>query len=418
MAGQTISQKILARNSGKSVVKPDEIVMARIDLAMSHDNALLVSKRFRETGYERVWDADKIVVPFDHRSPAPTIEVADGHRKVRQFLQEQSIKKFYDVGFGICHQVLPEQGHVKPGMLIVGTDSHTTTYGAFGAFSTGIGATEMAGVWATGKLWFKVPHTIKMDLTGRLQSRVVTKDLILSIIGERGLEGCDWRTIEFTGGLIPTLTADSRMTVANLSMEMGAKNAFLPIDEAATRWLSEHAEGPFEPVLADEDAVYQEEVHYDVRDLEPQLACPHSVDNVHPVSSVAGKKVDQVFIGTCTNGRLEDLEQAAEILRGEQIHRDTRVLIIPASRQVFLEAVKSGVIADLTAAGATVESPGCGPCLGAHQGVLGAKEVCVSTTNRNFRGRMGHIESEVYLGSPATAAASALYGVITDPREA
>jgi len=418
VAGQTISQKILARNSGQSTVRAGEIVQARIDLAMSHDNALLVSKRFKEIGAPRVWDPERIVVPFDHRSPAPTIEVADGHRQVRLFLKDQGVRNFYDVGFGICHQVLPEQGHVKPGMLIVGTDSHTTTYGAFGAFATGIGATEMAGVWATGRLWFRVPETIRMTLTGRLKPRVVTKDLILHIIGSRGLEGCDYQTVEFGGDLIPTLSADSRMTVANLSMEMGAKNAFLPVDAAARAWLERHADGPFEPVVPDEDASYSQALEYNVNDLEPQLACPHSVDNVHPVHEVAGKKVDQVFIGTCTNGRLEDLEQAADILRGETIHREVRALIVPASRQVFLEALQAGVVQTLTEAGCTVESPGCGPCLGAHQGVLGPKEVAVSTTNRNFRGRMGHVESEVYLGSPATAAASALYGVITDPREA
>lgn len=385
---------------------------------MSHDNALLVSRRFREIGVGRVWDADRIVVPFDHRSPAPSIEVADGHRQVRLFLKEQGISNFYDVGFGICHQVLPEQGHVKPGMLIVGTDSHTTTYGAFGAFATGIGATEMAGVWATGKLWFRVPETIRMELRGALGRHVYTKDLILSIIGRRGLEGCDYRSVEFTGSLIPRLTADSRMTIANLSMEMGAKNAFLPVDGAALDWLGAHAEPPFDPVVADEDAAYVEDLHFDVHDLEPQVACPHSVDNVHPVREVAGRRIDQVFIGTCTNGRLEDLRQAAEILEGERVHRDVRCLIVPASRQVFLDSMKDGLVQTLTEAGCTVESPGCGPCLGAHQGVLGPKEVAVSTTNRNFRGRMGHVESEVYLASPATAAASALYGVLTDPREA
>lgn len=416
MPGATIVQKILARASGQPNARPGQIVEANVDLAMSHDNALLVSRRFREIGLPRVWDSSKIVVPLDHRTPAPTIEVADGHRQVRHFLKEQGVTNFYDAGFGICHQVLPEEGHVKPGMLIVGTDSHTTTYGALGAFATGIGATEMAGVWATGKIWLKVPETIRMALRGRLSSRVYTKDLILHIIGTRGLEGCDWRSIEFTGDLLSTLTADSRFTVANLSMEMGAKNAFLPVDESALAWLDAHAQGPFQPVLADEDAAYEQDVAFDVRNLEPQVACPHSVDNVHPVSEVKGKKVDQVFIGTCTNGRLEDFRQAADILAGERVARDVRVLLVPASRKVFLEAMKDGVIQTLTEAGCTVESPGCGPCLGAHQGVLGPNEVAFSTTNRNFRGRMGHIDSEVYLGSPATAAATALYGEITDPR--
>lgn len=383
---------------------------------MSHDNALLVSRRFREIGVPRIWDPEKVVIPFDHRTPAPTIEVADGHARVRQFIREAGIRHFYDVGVGICHQVLPEKGHIRPGMLVVGTDSHTTTYGAFGAFATGIGATEMASVWATGKLWFRVPETFKYTIEGPLPRHTYAKDLILHLVGKQGLAGCDYRAVEFCGSAIDALSADSRMTVANLSMEMGAKVGLLPVDERALDYLARHATGPFEPVVADPDGRYEKEFFVDARSLEPQVACPHSVDNVRPITEVEGVPIDQVFIGTCTNGRFEDFQAAADVLRGERIHARTRVLMIPASRDVFLECLREGIVEDLTEAGVTVESPGCGPCLGAHQGVLGAGERCFSTTNRNFRGRMGHVESEVYLGSPAAAAATALYGEITDPR--
>lgn len=395
---------------------PGEIVEAGIDLAMSHDNALLVSKKFKEIGVPKIWDASKVVIPFDHRTPAPTIEVATGHAQVRQFIKQIGIQHFYDVGVGICHQVLPEKGHIKPGMLVVGTDSHTTTYGAFGAFATGIGATEMAGVWATGKLWFRVPETFKFNITGPLPRQTYAKDLILHVIGEQTLDGCDYRAVEFYGSAIDKLTADSRMTIANLSMEMGAKVGLLPVDDHAIQYLTQHAKGPFEPIVADDDARYEKEFHLDARNLEPQVACPHSVDNVKPITEVEGVPIDQIFIGTCTNGRYEDFKAAADILKGEKIHQRTRMLMIPASRDVFLECLKEGIVQTLTEAGCTVESPGCGPCLGAHQGVLAAGEKCFSTTNRNFRGRMGHVDSEVYLGSPAAAAATALYGEITDPR--
>lgn len=418
MSGATLTEQILAAHSGHERVRPGEIVHADVDLALSHDNSLLVSRQFKQIGIPRVWDPKKMVVTFDHRGPAATIEVADGHREVREFLREQGVSNFYDVGYGICHQVLPEEGFVRPGMTLVGTDSHTTTHGAFGAFSLGIGATEMAGVWATGKLWFRVPETIRMELSGRLQRRVYTKDLILNLIGQNGLDGCDYRTVEFAGSLFDSLTVDSRMTMANLAMEMGAKNAFCPVDEAVLSWLERTTPGPLEPIAADPDAHYERQISLDVSALEPQVACPHAVDNVKPVSAVQGTAVDQVFIGTCTNGRLEDFQQAADILRGEQIAANVRVMAVPASRKVFLQALQDGTVQTLTEAGVSFQSAGCGPCLGAHQGLLAKKEVCFSTTNRNFQGRMGHRESQVYLGSPATAAATALYGVITDPREA
>ena len=418
MPGATLSEQILARASGQARVRPGQVVDAAVDLALSHDNTLLVSRQFRQISLPRVWDPDRCVVTFDHRGPAATIEVADGHREVREFLRAQGITRFYDVGHGICHQVLPEEGLVRPGMVLIGTDSHTTTHGAFGAFALGIGATEMAGVWATGRLWFRVPETVRLELTGRLQPRVYTKDLILHLIGQNGLDGFDYRTVEFAGSLFDSLTVDSRMTVANLAMEMGAKNAFCPVDEAVLSWLERSQPGPLEPVAPDPDAAYERREHVDVSGLEPQVACPNAVDNVHPVSAVRGTKVDQVFIGTCTNGRLEDFQQAAEILRGEQVAASVRVMAVPASRKVFLQALQDGTVQALTEAGVSFQTAGCGPCLGAHQGLLGKGEVCFSTTNRNFQGRMGHRESKVYLGSPATAAATALYGEITDPRDA
>ncbi|MHB1261001.1 MAG: 3-isopropylmalate dehydratase large subunit [Thermoplasmatota archaeon] len=417
MPGATLSEQILARNSGQARVRPGQVVDAAVDLALSHDNSLLVSRQFRQIGLPRVWDPAKCVVTFDHRGPAATIEVADGHREVREFLKAQGITKFYDVGYGICHQVLPEEGLVRPGMVLVGTDSHTTTHGAFGAFSLGIGATEMAGVWATGRLWFRVPETVRIEMTGRLQRRVYTKDLILRLIGDHGLDGFDYRTVEFTGSLFDSLTVDSRMTIANLAMEMGAKNAFCPVDEAVLSWLKRTTPGPLDPIAPDPDAAYERRLAVDVSGLEPQVACPNAVDNVKPVHEVAGTRVDQVFIGTCTNGRLEDFQQAAEVLRGERIAPGIRVMAVPASQKVFLQALKDGTVQALTEAGVSFQTAGCGPCLGAHQGLLGKGEVCFSTTNRNFQGRMGHRDSQVYLGSPATAAATALYGVITDPRD-
>jgi homoaconitate hydratase family protein len=418
MPGATLSEQILARNSGQARVRPGQVVDCAVDLALSHDNTLLVSRQFRQIGLPRVWDPDRCVVTFDHRGPAATIEVADGHREVREFLQAQGITRFYDVGYGICHQVLPEEGLVRPGMVLVGTDSHTTTHGAFGAFALGIGATEMAGVWATGRLWFRVPETVRVELTGHLQRRVYTKDLILDLIGRSGLDGFDYHTVEFTGSLFDGLTVDSRMTIANLAMEMGAKNAFCPTDEALLSWLERTTTGPLEPIAPDPDAVYERQEAIDVSALEPQVACPNSVDNVRPVREVQGTRVDQVFIGTCTNGRLEDLQQAAEVLRGEKVAPHVRAMAVPASRKVFLQALQDGTVQALTEAGVSFQTAGCGPCLGAHQGLLGKGEVCFSTTNRNFQGRMGHRESQVYLGSPATAAATALYGVITDPRDA
>ena len=414
--GMTISEKILARASGKERVEAGEIVEANVDLAMSHDNAALVSKIFKEIGVDKVWDPDKIVIILDHRAPANIIKAAEAHKSIREFIKERGIKNFYDVGEGICHQVVPEKGYVKPGMLIVGTDSHTTTYGAFGAFSTGIGATEMACVWATGKLWLKVPETIKMVINGKLQEMVTAKDVILHIIGEIGSDGANYKAIEFYGETVKNFSISSRMTISNQAMEAGAKAAIVPPDEKTINYLRDRVRGEIEPVYSDGDANYESEMEFDVSDLEPQVACPHTVDNVKPVSEVEGIEIDQAVLGSCTNGRLEDLEIAAKILKGKRIAPGVRMIVIPASREIYLEALKRGYIEIFLRAGATIINPGCGPCLGAHQGVLASGERAISSTNRNFRGRMGSPDSEVYLASPATVAASAIEGKIVDPR--
>ena len=415
--GSTISEKILARASGNKKVEAGEIVDASVDLAMSHDNAALVSKVFKEIGVEKVWDPDKIVIILDHRAPANIIKAAEAHKSIREFVKSQDIKNFYDIGEGICHQVVPEKGFVKPGMLIVGTDSHTTTYGAFGAFSTGIGATEMACVWATGKLWLKVPETIKMIIEGKLQDMVMAKDVILYIIGKIGSDGANYKAIEFYGETVRNFSVASRMTISNQAMEAGAKAAIVPPDEKTLDYLKSRVKGDVEPISADKDANYEDVLEFDVSDLEPQVACPHAVDNVKPVSEVAGIEIDQAVLGSCTNGRLEDLEIAAMILEGKRIASNVRMIVVPASREVYLEALKRGYIEIFLKAGATIINPGCGPCLGAHQGVLASGERAITSTNRNFRGRMGSPDSEVYLASPATVAVSAIKGEIADPRE-
>ncbi len=383
---------------------------------MSHENAALVKRRFEELGVARVWDPGKIVLIFDHRVPAESVKTAQGHKEVREFVKAQGIRHFYDMKAGICHQVLPEKGHVRPGELIVGTDSHTTTHGAFGAFATGIGATEMAAVWATGELWLRVPETIRISINGEFPEWVSAKDLILHIIGRLGAAGADYKAVEFYGETVEKMSIASRMVLANLAMEMGAKAALIPPDEKTLEYVKSRTDKPFTPVYADPDAEYAQEFEFDVSELEPQVAKPHQVDNVVPVSAVTGVKIDQALLGSCTNGRLEDLEVAARILNGRKVHPDVRMLVIPASWEVYLEALRKGLLETFIEAGALVLNPGCGPCLGAHQGLLAPGERCIASTNRNFQGRMGSPEAEIYLASPATVAASAVSGEITDPR--
>lgn len=411
----TIAEKILAKASGKKAVLPNEIVMAKVDVAMSHENADVVLRSFYDIGIKKVWDNEKIVILFDHRIPAESEKSATTHKRLRAFVKEQNIKYFYDMKEGICHQILSEFGHCRPGEVLVGTDSHTTTHGAFGTFATGIGATEMAGVWATGELWLKVPESIKITVSGTFKNYVSAKDLILHIIGELGSDGANYNAVEFHGETIRNMSIASRMVLSNLSMEMGAKVAFVVPDEKTIFYVRKNCDKKVETILPDEDAKYIKEINIDITNLESQVACPHSVDNVKSLKEIAGTKIHQALIGSCTNGRLEDLAIAAKILEGKNIHPEIRLLVIPASRRIYLEAIKNGFIEIFVKAGGLVLNPGCGPCLGAHQGLLAPEEVCVATTNRNFKGRMGSPESFVYLASPATVAASAIRGEISEP---
>jgi len=414
--GKTIAEKILAKKAGRKDVQPGEIVTCRVDLAMSHENARLVMRHFDKIGVDRVWDPDRIVIIFDHRVPAESEITAIGQKEIREFVKSQGIKHFYDINVGICHQVLAEKGFSRPGILLVGTDSHTTTAGAFGAFATGVGATDMAAVWATGELWLRVPETIKIVINGELPTGVYAKDVILHIIGKLGADGADYKAVEFYGETITRMSVASRMVMSNLSMEMGAKAAIIPPDDKTLEYVQSRTSWDYEPIYADDDAQYVETYEFDVANLSPQVACPHSVDNVKPIEEVEGIKVDQAVIGSCTNGRLEDLIEAAKILSTRHVHKDVRLIVIPASWEVYRQALKQGVIETFINAGAVIINPGCGPCLGAHQGVLAPGEVAIASTNRNFQGRMGSPDSFVYLASPATVAASAVEGKITDPR--
>ncbi len=426
--GMTVVEKILARASGKSAVHAGDVVEPRVDLAMSHENAALVINQFvdvfRGTGLEaKVWDPSRIAIIFDHRVPAESSKTATNQKKVREFVAAQGIARFHDIRGdrgGICHQVLPEYGYVRPGYVVVGTDSHTTTHGALGAFSVGIGATEMASVWALGTaVNIEVPATIKVIVRGIFPPMVGPKDLILHLIGTLSAQGANYRVIEFHGDAIGRMSTSGRLVICNMAVEAGATSGIVPSDKETLRYLRNEAgvKDPIDLVLPDLDARYERVIEIDASTLVPQIACPHTVDNVRPIGDVAGTAVQQIVIGSCTNGRLDDLETAALILKGKSVAPGTRMLIFPASGRIYAQALEKGYIADLVKAGAVVMNPGCGPCLGVHQGALGDGETALSTTNRNFKGRMGNPSAQVYLCSPAVAAASALTGVITDPRK-
>lgn len=415
--GMTFAQKILSQKAGLDYIEAGQIVEITPDFCMSHDNTAAISKTFASIGVDRVKDPDRFVIVLDHTVPASTEKYALGHKEIREFVAAQGIKNFYDGGVGICHQVLPEKGFALPGTLILGSDSHTTTYGAFGAFSAGIGRSEMAVLYATSKIWLKTPETFKIVIDGRLREPVTSKDLMLKIIGDIGADGALYRSIEFSGEAISQMSQASRMVLSNMAIECGAKNGYIAPDEKTFRFLEGRAVRDYYPLYPDSDAQYEKKLELDATQLGPQVAKPHTVDNVSPVEEVAGTKVNQVLLGTCTNGRLEDLRLAARILYGKKIAKGVRMLVLPASQEVLLDALSEGLIGTFVRAGAIMLNPGCGPCLGAHQGVLAPGEVCLSTANRNFKGRMGSSEAEIYLASPATVAASALTGVITDPRE-
>ena len=425
--GMTLVEKILANATGQTSVKKGDVVEPKVDLAMSHENGALVLNQFLEiyqgTGMEaRVWDPSKIAIIFDHRVPAESSKTATNQKKVREFVGKQGISKFHDIRGdegGICHQILPENGYVLPGYVVVGTDSHTTSHGALGAFAFGIGATEMASVWTLGcMLNVEVPGTIKVVVNGEFPEYVLPKDLILTLIGKLTAEGANFKVIEFHGSAIENMSTSGRLTICNMSVEAGATSGIVPPDDETLRYLRDVAGlqeqiKTFEP---DPEATYDQVIEIDVSKLDPQIACPHTVDNVKPVQEVTGRKIEQIVIGSCTNGRLDDIEIAARILEGKKIARGVRMLIFPASGRIFREAIAKGYISTLMEAGAVVANSGCGPCLGVHQGALADNETALSTTNRNFKGRMGNPNAEVYLCSPAVAAASALAGVITDPR--
>jgi len=426
--GMTVVEKILARASGRGAVAPGDVVEPAVDLAMSHENAALVVNQFLEvfqgTGLEpRLWDPSRIAIIFDHRVPAESPKTATNQKKVRAFVAANGITKFHDIRGdrgGICHQVLPENGYVRPGQVVVGTDSHTTSHGALGAFAFGIGATEMASVWALGHaVNVEVPATIRVNVSGALGPQVFAKDLILFLVGMLGAAGASFRVLEFHGAAIQRMPTSGRLTLCNMAVEAGATAGIVPADAETLRYLREEAgvADAVAPVRPDPDAAYERTVEVDASALEPQIACPHTVDNVRPVSKVAGTRIDQIVIGSCTNGRLDDLAVAASILKGKKVAPHTRMLVFPASGRIYQQALAAGYVADLMQAGAVVMNAGCGPCLGVHEGALGDGEVALSTTNRNFKGRMGNPASEVYLCSPAVAAASAVGGVITDPRE-
>ncbi len=411
-----ITEKILSRASGKQEVHPGEIIEADVDLAMSHDGTSPPTiKNFNKIA-DRVWDPQKIVIVFDHNVPANNIGSAEFQKVTRKFAREQGIKNIYSHGEGICHQVLPEKGYIKPGNVIVGADSHTCTYGAFGAFATGMGATDVAMVYATGKTWFMVPEALKINVNGNLEKYVTAKDIILNIAGEIGSAGATYKTLELHGETIDLMDVSGRMTICNMAIELGAKNGIMEPNKNTLEYLKNRNVTDFKVVQSDKDTNYEKEYYFDVNSMEPQISCPHDVDNVVDISQIEGKHIDQAFIGSCTNGRFEDLRISAEVLKGKRVHEDVRMIIVPASAEIFSDAMKEGIIDTFIDAGAIVCNPGCGPCLGAHMGVLGTDEICISTTNRNFLGRMGDAESFLYLANPAVAAYSAIKGEIANPQ--
>lgn len=419
--GKTFAEKVLALKAGKTDVFPQEIVTVEPDLVLSHDNSAAISGHFKKIGVDRVWNRDRVAIVLDHCVPAADSKHAANHQTIRAFVREQNISKFRDIARGVCHQVVLEEGWILPGQLAVGSDSHTTTYGAVGAFSVGIGRTEAAATWAIGEIWLKVPESIKFRLTGAFADGVTVKDLVLKIIADIGADGADYASCEWLGPAVADLTVPERMVLCNMAAEMGAKNGVVPADDVTLRWLEEQGAGSGAALSAavrpDEDAVYAASYEFRLEDVVPMVARPHTVDTGVPVGALTGLKIDQVVLGTCTNGRLTDLRAAARILRGKTVAAGTRLIVVPASSRVYSAAIRDGTIEALVAAGAVVCNPGCGPCLGAHQGALAPGEVCLATSNRNFKGRMGCKEAEIYLASPYTAAATAVTGKITDPRE-
>lgn len=430
---QTFAQKALARAAGLDSVEVGQVVDARPDIVLSHDNTAAIRRIWLEFGQERVLIPERLAITLDHAVPAPTTRHAQNHAEIRQFVAEQDIRNFWEVGRGICHQVLSEEAIVLPGQTVLGADSHTTHLGWLGAFGAGIGRSEVATLWATGELWLRVPESIRIVLDGELPIGVTAKDFALRIIGDLGADGGIYASVEFGGSGIESLSLESRMVLPNMMAEFGVKNSYIAPDEKVVDYLAtrkarrerrtEALIAEFRSLIArlalypDPGATYAADHHYRAETLEPYVACPHSMDNVTPISQVAGTRVQQAFLGTCTNGRLEDIAAAAAVIYGKRVATGTRFLVIPASSEVLADAIRLGYIQALVEAGAVIGVPGCGPCMGNHMGVPAPNEVTISSANRNFKGRMGTAEAEIYLASPAVVAASAVMGVIADPRE-
>ncbi|MFA4981407.1 MAG: 3-isopropylmalate dehydratase large subunit [Candidatus Omnitrophota bacterium] len=414
--GKTIAEKILSHHSGKDL-KAGDIAICDVDFCFGQDGtSSIIIDSFTRLGVKKVFDKAKFCIVIDHSAPSPNLGVSEIHRKIRKFSKTFDVG-LYDVGCGVCHQLVPQKGHVTCGGLVLGADSHTCTYGAINVFSTGVGSTDVAITLASGKNWFRVPETIKVIVSGKLPKGVYSKDIILHIIKDIGANGATYKSVEFSGSAISDLSVDARFTISNMAVEMGAKAGLMEADEKVLKWLSERSDKEPKPVKPDPDARYCAIKKYDVSKIAPKVAKPHAVDNVSDAAELAGVKIDQAYVGTCTNGRLEDLEIAAKILKGRSIHPDVKFIIAPASREIYLQAIKKGLVEIFVKSGCTVVGPGCGPCVGTHNGVLADGEVAISTANRNFKGRMGNPNSFIYLASPATVAASALTGTISDPRE-
>ncbi len=413
--GKTLAEKILSLASGVDAYKGD-IVVVNVDFAMAQDGtAPLAIDAFKNMGVEKVWDSSRIALVIDHNAPSPNEGVSKLHKMMREWAANQGVR-LYDVGEGVCHQLMMERGHVKPGKVVLGADSHTCTYGALGALATGIGSTEMAAVFACGQLWMRVPETFLVVFEGKLPKGVYAKDMILTVIGKVGADGATYMAVEYTGTTVKELSLEGRMTLCNMAVEMGGKTGLVAPDEKVTEFLREReVTDGYELLASDEDAEFSEKLEIDAENLVPVAACPHSVDNVKPIEKVEGTPVNQVFIGTCTNGRIEDLRIAGRVMKDRKVK--VRTIIVPASREVYLKALREGLIEAFIKAGATVCNPGCGPCVGTHQGIPSPGDVVVSTANRNFKGRMGCDEAEIYLASPHTAALAAVTGEIRDPRE-
>lgn len=414
--GMTMAEKILKRASDKQVAKPGDYVSVNVDLALLGDTFYKVYNILRKANITKIWDQSRVISLMDHGVPPPTIDIAENYKIIRQAVIEFGIKNHYGENTGICHQIVVEKGHIIPGMLVLGLDSHTTTAGAFGAAGTGIGITEMAFILKTGSIQLQIPKTIKLNLIGKLDYNVMSKDIILYIAGKYSSEIAQYKAIEFNGNIANEMSIDSRMTMSNMGVDIGAKFAFFEADEKTLKFLRKRTDQPIEKFKADSDATYEQIYDIELSNLEPQVAFPDKIDNVKPISEAVGIKIDQVFLGSCTNGRLEDLEVAASILKGRKIHPNVRMVIIPASKDIYLKALRRGFVDIFINCGALMCPPGCGPCGGTHLGVLGTGERCLGTHNRNFKGRMGSNEAEIYLCSPATAAASSIEGKIVDPR--